>query len=76
VTTDSLTARTGPGTSYAAAGSSLRRGSLAYVMCQKAGSRVGTTRVWNKLRDGRWVSDYYVSNRSSTSWSAPVPRCP
>jgi uncharacterized protein YraI len=76
VTTDSLTARTGPGTSYAAAGSSLRRGSLAYVMCQKAGSRVATTRVWNKLRDGRWVSDYYVSNRSSTSWSAPVPRCP
>ncbi|WP_275007290.1 glycoside hydrolase domain-containing protein [Promicromonospora iranensis] len=76
VTTDSLTARTGPGAAYAAAGSSLRRGSLAYVMCQKAGSRVGTTSVWNKLRDGRWVSDYYVSNRSSTSWSAPVPRCP
>jgi hypothetical protein len=45
-------------------------------MCQKAGSRVGTTSVWNKLRDGRWVSDYYVSNRSSTSWSTPVPRCP
>ncbi|GAB2473753.1 hypothetical protein GCM10027063_13590 [Promicromonospora xylanilytica] len=76
VTTDSLNARTGPGVSYPTTGSPLRRGSLAAVMCQKAGSRSGTTSVWNKLRDGRWVSDYYVSNRSNTSWSAPVPRCP
>jgi hypothetical protein len=35
-----------------------------------------THSVWNKLRDGRWVSDYFVSNRSDTTWSAPVPRCP
>ncbi|HEX6327905.1 MAG TPA: glycoside hydrolase domain-containing protein [Jiangellaceae bacterium] len=75
VTTNSLNARTGPGTSYPITGSPLPRGALAYVMCQKSGSRVGTTSVWNKLRDGRWVSDYYVSNRSNTTWSAPVPRC-
>ncbi|MEU4360477.1 glycoside hydrolase domain-containing protein [Promicromonospora sp. NPDC023987] len=75
VTTDSLNARTGPGVSYPTTGSPLRRGSLAAVMCQKAGSRAGTTSVWNKLSDGRWVSDYYVSNRSNRSWSAPVPRC-
>jgi hypothetical protein len=54
----------------------VRRGALAYVMCQQAESRVGTTRVWDKLRNGTWVSDYYVSNRSNTTWSAPVPRCP
>jgi uncharacterized protein YraI len=71
----SLNARTGPGTSYAITGSPLPRGALAYVMCQKAGTKVGTTSVWNKLIDGRWVSDYYVSNRSNTTWSAPVPRC-
>lgn len=76
VTVDSLNARTGPGTSYATTGSPLPRGSLAYVMCQKSGSKVGTTSVWNKLRDGRWVTDYYVSNRSNTTWSTPVPRCP
>jgi uncharacterized protein YraI len=76
VTTTSLNARTGPGASYPTTGSPLPRGALAWVMCQKAGSKVGTTSVWNKLRDGRWVSDYYVSNRSNTSWSAPVPRCP
>jgi uncharacterized protein YraI len=76
VTTASLNARTGPGASYSTTGNPLPRGALAYVMCQKAGSKVGTTSVWNKLRDGRWVSDYYVSNRSNASWSAPVPRCP
>jgi uncharacterized protein YraI len=75
VTVASLNARTGPGTSYAITGSPLPRGALAYVMCQKAGTKVATTSVWNKLIDGRWVSDYYVSNRSNTTWSAPVPRC-
>jgi uncharacterized protein YraI len=76
VTTSSLNARTGPGTSYSVTGNPLPRGALAHVMCQDRGSTVGSTRVWNKLRDGRWVSDYYVSNRSNTTWSAPVPRCP
>lgn len=76
VTADSLTVRTGPGASYPSSGQTLRRGALAYVLCQKSGSTVGSTSVWNKLRDGRWVSDHYVANRSNTTWSAPVPRCP
>ncbi|WP_205857200.1 glycoside hydrolase domain-containing protein [Phytoactinopolyspora endophytica] len=71
-----LNTRTGPGLSYSKTGSALPRGSLAWVMCQKSGSKVGTTTVWNRLSDGRWVSDYYVSNRSNTSWSSPTPRCP
>lgn len=76
VTASSLNARTGPGSSFAVSGSPLPGGGLAWVMCQKAGSKVGTTTVWNRLDDGRWVSDYYVSNRSNTTWSSPVPRCP
>jgi uncharacterized protein YraI len=71
-----LNARTGPGASFPTTGKPLPRGALAYVVCQKSGSKVGTTSVWNKLRDGRWVSDHYVSSRSSTSWSSPIPRCP
>src|ERR671910_2520478 len=63
-----LNARTGPGTSYAVTGSPLPPGGLAWVMCQKAGSAVGTTSVWNRLADGRWVGDYYVSNRSNTTF--------
>lgn len=71
-----LTTRSGPGTSYTNLNRPLQGGALAYVACQKSGSLVGTTRVWNQLVDGRWVSDYYVSNRSNTTYSAPVPRCP
>ena len=67
--------RSGPGTTYAVNGS-LQGGALAYVACQKAGTLVGTTRVWNQLADGRWISDYYVSNPSNTTYSAPVSRCP
>lgn len=70
-----LNARTGPSTSYPTTGSPLQPGALAWVMCQKAGSTVGTTSVWNRMSDGRWVTDYYVSNRSNTTFSAPVPRC-
>jgi uncharacterized protein YraI len=70
-----LTARTGPGTSYAASGAKLAYGALAYVTCQKAGTKVGTTSVWDRLEDGRWVSDYYVSNASNTTYSSRVARC-
>jgi hypothetical protein len=68
--------RSGPGTTFTNLNRPLRGGALAYVACQKSGSLVRTSRVWNQLVDGRWVSDYYVSNKSNTSWSAPVPRCP
>jgi uncharacterized protein YraI len=68
--------RSGPGSTYTNLNQPLQGGALAYVACQKSGSLVGTTRVWNQLVDGRWASDYYVSNRSNTTYSAPVPRCP
>jgi uncharacterized protein YraI len=68
--------RAGPGTTYTNLNQPLQGGALAYVACQKSGSLVGTTRVWNRLVDGRWASDYYISNRSNTTYSAPVPRCP
>ncbi len=50
-------------------------GALARVMCQRRGSRVGPTSVWNKLDDGRWVSDRFVATRSHTGFTAPIPRC-
>ena len=69
-----LTQRTGPGAGYASAGS-LPNGSLAWVTCQKAGTTVGTTKVWDHLDNGRYVSDRYVASPSSTTYSKPVPRC-
>ncbi|RPF22650.1 DUF1906 domain-containing protein [Myceligenerans xiligouense] len=70
----SLKARTGPSTSTSVVRTYAPGASLP-VVCQGTGQKIGTTTVWNKLRGGRWVSDYYVSNRSNTTWSAPVPRC-
>ena len=69
-----LTQRTGPGGGYASAGS-LSNGSLAWVTCQKAGTTVGTTKVWDRLENGRYVSDRYVATPSGTTYSKPVPRC-
>lgn len=72
--TTGLYQRTGPGLSYRTAGS-LPSGSLAWVVCQRSGSKVGTTRVWDKLTNGRWVSDHYVATPSNTGYSKSVPRC-
>lgn len=69
-----LSERAGPGTSYAVT-RRLPNGSLAWVMCQRAGSKVGTTKVWDRLDDGRYVSDYYVATTSNTGYTKPVPRC-
>jgi uncharacterized protein YraI len=50
-------------------------GSTVTVVCQTSGTKIGTTSVWNKLTDGSYVSDYYVSTPSKTTYSAPLPRC-
>jgi uncharacterized protein YraI len=71
---DGLNERTGPGTSYPVTGK-LPDGSLAWLVCQKAGTTVGSTSIWDKLTDGRWISDYYVATPSNTTYSGPAPRC-
>lgn len=76
ITASALNARTGPGVSNSKKGSPLPRGALAYIVCQDRGSKVESSQVWNKLVDGRWVSDYYVATRSDRGFSAPIPRCP
>jgi hypothetical protein len=50
-------------------------GALAWAWCQQAGTTVGTTTVWDKLRDGRYVPDYYIATPSETTYSTPIPRC-
>ncbi|NEA34619.1 DUF1906 domain-containing protein [Streptomyces sp. SID13031] len=74
-TTDNLARRRGPGTGYGAHPGLLPTGSLAWVTCQRAGTTVGTTAVWDRLSDGSWVTDYYVANPSNTTYSAPIRRC-
>lgn len=69
-----LNARTGPSTSYPVAKTYAPRSALK-VVCQAPGSAVGTTPIWDKLADGTYVTDYYVSTPSNTTYSAPLPRC-
>jgi hypothetical protein len=53
----------------------LTAGTLAWIACQRAGKRVGTTAVWDKLPNGNWVSDYYLSTLNKKTFSRPMPRC-
>ena len=50
-------------------------GALAWVSCQRSGSKVGTTSVWDKLDDGTYVSDHHLATPSTTTYSPPIPRC-
>lgn len=45
------------------------------MTCQKSGTAVGGTKVWDRLDNGHYVSDHYVSTPSGTTYSKPVPRC-
>jgi uncharacterized protein YraI len=67
-------ARSGPGPSYSLVKPYSQGASLA-VVCQTPGARIGTTAVWDKLNDGSYVTDYYISTPSDTGYSAPVTRC-
>ena len=69
-----LNERTGPGTSYPITGT-LLEGAFAWIGCQAPGAAVGTTSVWDKLQDSRWVTDYNVATPSKTTYSGPAPRC-
>ena len=72
--TTGLSERTGPGTSYPVA-ANLPNGALAWVTCQGPGPAVGSTKVWDKLTDGHWATDYYIATHSNTTYTPPVPRC-
>jgi uncharacterized protein YraI len=71
---NTLNKRTGPGTGYPTAGT-VPTGGLAWIDCQGPGTEVGTTSVWDRLGDGRWVSDYFVATPGKPGYSPPIPRC-
>jgi uncharacterized protein YraI len=67
-------ARSGPARSYRLV-RSYAAGSALTLSCQAPGQRIGSTSVWDKLADGSYVTDYYVSTPSNTGYSVPLPRC-
>ncbi|MFR9675178.1 hypothetical protein [Streptomyces sp. TR06-5] len=58
-----LNTRSGPGTGYAVNGS-VNDGATVGIACSANGTthtgRYGTTSLWNRLTDGRWVSDAFL----------------
>ncbi|GGV54688.1 hypothetical protein GCM10010277_53630 [Streptomyces longisporoflavus] len=67
--------RSGPGTSYGKVGR-LSAGTRVTILCQKPGEKItgpaGTTKLWDRIGSGRYVSDAYVRT-GSTGYVAP--RC-
>ena len=50
-------------------------GSLAWVVCQRAGTRVGSTRIWYQTSRRHWVSGHYAATSGPAGWGTPAPRC-
>lgn len=71
---DRLATRTGPGTRYRKAGS-IPHGGLVRITCQTRGQDVFGDRVWDRLSNGRWVSDRYVATGHRRGFTRPIPRC-
>jgi hypothetical protein len=75
ITGDGLRMRDGPSTTAKVRGT-IPKGGLAFVICQRAGQKVGSSVVWNKLDNGRWVSDAYVLSPGRPGFTPKIPRCP
>lgn len=69
-----LNYRSAPSTSAAVQGS-YAPGTTVQVVCQTYGTQVYTTTVWDRLSTGSYVTDYYLSTPSKTTYSPPLPRC-
>jgi hypothetical protein len=71
-----LTVRAGASTSSAAVGS-VSDGATVRISCQKRGQSVtgtyGTSTLWDKIGDGRYIADAYVSTGSD---GQVAPTCP
>lgn len=70
----SVNTRRGPSVSYAKAGK-LSPGTTISVVCQLTYTKVDGDPIWDKLADGRYVSDRYVGTPSAVGFSAPLPQC-
>lgn len=74
VTGASLTMRSGPSAGKAVTGR-LSRGSSAAVVCQTSGTQVGSSKVWDKLLNGSYVSDAYLPTPGRPGYTSVIPRC-
>jgi len=71
-----LNVRSGPGTGYGVVGT-VADGATVTIQCQMPGTTVtgpyGTSKIWDRIGTGRYISDAYVSTGSD---GYVAPRCP
>jgi hypothetical protein len=72
-----LKQREGPGRAYKKAGRRIPDGERVLVICQTTGEPPPgvTTRVWNRLDNGLYVSDAFVDTPGRGRFSSVFPRC-
>lgn len=74
-TTSVLRERSGPGTSYPTV-RFLKAWQQVTVVCQvRSGSLVSGTSIWDRLSDGTYVTDYYLSTPAFNAFSPGLPHC-
>ncbi len=74
-TTDNVRERFGPGTSYGTL-RVLPAGSRIMIVCQvRSGSVIRGTAVWDRLRDGTYVTDYYTTTPAFNRFSPGLSGC-
>ncbi len=74
VGTPRVAKRSGPGVSYRRLGW-IYGGTSIDVACQQRGTNVRGSSIWNRLSDGSWVSDFYVSTPVFNDYSPGIPKC-
>lgn len=71
-----LLMRSGPGERYPVLGA-LPNGYRTQILCQAKGSLVaGRSAIWDQIRVGHWVSDYYLDTTGVGTFSPAVTTCP
>ncbi|HWN73027.1 MAG TPA: hypothetical protein VNN15_04375 [Solirubrobacterales bacterium] len=72
---------TSPGPCGKQAVGQLKEGEMAEITCQTRGGRIpasgpgGGSKIWDKLADGNYVSDYYVKTPGRGRFTPGIPRC-
>lgn len=74
ISTVPLNYRNAPTTSATVQGS-YAPGTTLRAVCQTYGTTVHSTAVWDRLSNGAYVTDYYLSTPSKTTYSKPLPKC-
>lgn len=70
----SVNTRSGPSVSFPKSGT-VNPGAVLSLVCQLTYTKVDGDPIWDKLADGRYISDRYMATPNAVGFSAPLPQC-